>query len=280
MYPFPFTTATKHESDVGGRGPSPGLWAKLTQAHVRGNGVYFGDDFHSGGGTLTANYIKWTPGGGMFYALYGSSGTSSVSVSLENTVDGTQNPGALVITIPLDTQEAYLSQDATLGKSLVMPIAAGQHFVFEARVKFSHVLSGSDALAKLVGLAGEGRAASGTMGPGELGSGVFVGFRAVGSAADEMDAVYATTTPIVHLDAAVVPQLKIQPNVYKKFGLYFNGRRLFYYVNGLQIGSGVLVNTTGFPVNKGLVPIFGGRSAGATSKTLTIDWWAIARVDV
>lgn len=279
MYPYPLTGATKIEGDQGGRGPSPGLWGKLAVPHVRGSGVYAGDDFLQGGGSLTANYIKWSPGGALYYALYGSSGASSVSAALEATTDGTQNPGALAITIPLDGQEAYLSQDNTLGKSLLMPISGKQQFVFEARVKFNHVLSGTDALAKMIGLAGEGRAASGTIGASELGNGVFIGFRALTSAANEMDAVYATTTPVVHLDAGVFKELQIAANTYKKFGLHFNGKRLFYYVDGLQVGAGVSLNATGFPANKGLVPIFGGRSAGATSKVLTIDWWAMARID-
>ncbi|GIW60067.1 MAG: hypothetical protein KatS3mg087_1133 [Patescibacteria group bacterium] len=281
MQLFPVSEHVKYEGFAGSRGPSPGLWGRLKSSAVRSFGFYSGDDLIHASPALSAGAGGWQGPEGFWYKVFGTAGASPVTGSIVAPVDNAVPAGEIKFTLPVDATECYVTLDDAKTGAFAVAKAGLMEFVFEARVKFSHVLSGTDALAKAVGLRAPGGAATGSIGAtGELASNSFIGFRAVNASADRLDAVYASTGGVaVHLQGNSADGMILSADTYVKLGLRFDGKKLYYFVNGNQVGAGVLTTATNFPVGKPLVPFIGARSAGSTSKNFTIDWLAFGRVE-
>ncbi|GIW59959.1 MAG: hypothetical protein KatS3mg087_1025 [Patescibacteria group bacterium] len=281
MQLFPVSEHVKYEGFSGSRGPSPGLWGRLKASSVRSFGFYVGDDFIHANPAFSSGAAGWQGPEGLWYKGFGSTGTSNVAGALVAPSDDVVPAGEIQFTIPLTGQECYLTLDE--GKTGAFAVAKPglMEFVFEAMVSFGHVGSGSDALGKAVGLRAKGGAATGSMtSTGDVASQPFIGFRAKHANGDRLDAVYASTGGVVeHYVGTSADGMILSANTYVKLGLRFDGKKLYYYVNGKQVASGVLTTATNFPVGKPLVPFVGGISAGATSKTFKIDWLAFGRVE-
>jgi hypothetical protein len=120
-------------------------------------------------------------------------------------------------------------------------------------------------------------------------NGSFIGFRAVTADPDGMDAVYATasTALTVHQEAAdstakyvpgssTVYLQNLIADTYVKFGLYFDGTKMYWYVNGVRVNdAGVAYNATNFPDGVNMHVVWGVKTGEAVAKAMTIDWYKI-----
>jgi len=153
---------------------------------------------------------------------------------------------------------------------------------FEARVRFSNIASATAMAAKMIGLRHMADAASLDIANGGASIAVaeFVGFRALSSDGDGMDAIYMDTAETVFEEAADNDNLVVEADTWYKFGLYFDGEKMHWYVNGVEIvtGTDITPATTQFPDAEPLMPYFGIRLDGTdTANHADIDWWSFAQ---
>lgn len=262
---------------------SPNIWGNCPAERIqRGyeDGFFFFDDFYGAGAALSTNISAWTGPGGLRYSAHGTTGVTW------NADDGAAGAytGLLKFDVDADDEEAYLTLDDTYnGVIAEISDTAGNNFKFwfETRVKFDNVDSGAAALGKFVGMAENGSDATGTIfGADAATSGTkdTVGFRAFAADGNGMDAVFSDgTTEVVHKEAANNDSLDITADTFKKFGLYYDGTTLFYYVDGVLVDAdGVLPSATSFPDATKLMPCFGGRQHGTGDFEGYIDWWGFS----
>lgn len=262
---------------------SPNIWGNCPVEEIlRGyeDGFFFLDDFYGAGASLSSNHAKWTGPQGIQYDAFGTTG---VTFNADDGAAGAYT-GWLKMDVDADDEEAILSIDDTFGSVLgEITDTAGDNFKlwFEARVKFDNVDSGTAGLGKFIGLAENGAAATGTIFGADAdaaGSKAYVGFRAFSSDGDGMDAVYSDGTEQQHKEAADNDSLEITADTAKKFGMYYDGTKLLYYVSGVRVddGTGVLPAATNFPDATKINPCFAARQHGTGDFEAYIDWWAFA----
>lgn len=246
------------------------------------DGYYFFDDFNSGGVAENSTAFAWT--GGTPAERYLSHGTASSTIKRSNAA-ADDEIGVLLCDIDADNDEAYVTFDSVYAGAFgKISDTAGDNrpLWFEARCRFKNVASSSATVAKMVGL--RANVAAATLDIPDGGATIkveeFVGFRAVSGDGDGMDTVYVDNAEVVHTEAADDSNLVIAADEWNKFGLYFDGTKLYYYVNGVKIGDGVLPSATNFPDAEPLKPYFGGRLDGSdTANEIHLDWWSFMRLD-
>jgi hypothetical protein len=91
---------------------------------------------------------------------------------------------------------------------------------------------------------------------------------------DGLDAVHNLAAEVVVKDAAQV----LVANTIYKVGNYFDGEKMYWFVNGTQVGDGVLPAATNFP-DATVMRWMMGYKAGGTAFNIDIDWLAIAQAD-
>lgn len=267
---------------------SNGLWGaegmSLITAIQSGerDGFYFFDDFPTGGSALSSTTASWVGGSpGIQYKAHITAGATCRP--LRDPAD--DQIGVLSLDIDADNDEGYLTIDNTYGEAFgKISNAAGDNrpIIFEGRVRFANIASSSAMVAKMFGLRAAVDAATLDIPDGGASIKVeeFVGFRALSDDGDGMDAVYVDNAEVVYAEAASYSNLVILADTWYKFGLFFDGSYARYFVNGIEIGTGVLPAATNFPNAEPLVPFFGGRLDGSDAANhIDIDWWAFLRCD-
>lgn len=259
----------------------------IAQALCRGDrtGLFFFDDFVQGGAAESSTAFSWTGGGGntgpMRYLAHGTA--SSLIKQLQTATD--DEVGVLTLDCDADNDETYLTFDSTYNSAFgKISNAAGDNrpLWFEARVRFSNIASATATVAKMIGL--RANVAAATLDIPDGGATIkveeFVGFRALSGDGDGMDAVYVDTAEVVYGEAATYTNLVIEADEWNLFGLHFDGTKTHFYVNGTEIGTGVLPSATDFPNAEPLKPYFGARLDGTDAANhADIDWWAFMRLD-
>lgn len=247
----------------------------------RKDGFYFFDDFKSGGAAENSTVFAWTGGSpAMQYKAFGT--TSSLIKPLKAVAD--DEIGVLTLDADADDDENYLTFDTTYTEAFGKVGASPDNrpFLFEGRVRFSNIASATATVAKMFGLRADVAAATVDIPNGGATIKVeeFVGFRALSGDGDGMDAVYVDAAEVVHVEAAANTSLNILADEWNKFGLFYDGRYVRYYMNGILIGTPVLPSATNFPVGEPLKPYFGCRLDGSdTLNHADIDWWAYLGTD-
>lgn len=248
-------------------------------------GLFFFDDFMQGGAAESSTAFAWTGGGGnmgpMRYLAHGTA--SSVIKQLQAAAD--DEIGVLTLDADADNDETYLTFDSTYNSAFckVADGADARPFWFEGRVRFSNIASATATVAKMFGL--RANVAAATLDIPDGGATIkveeYVGFRALSGDGDGMDAIYMDDAEVVHVEAASNTALNLTADAWKQFGLHFDGRKLWYYVDGsLASTTGVLPTATNMPNDEPLKPYFGGRLDGTDAANhLDIDWWAFLRLD-
>lgn len=267
---------------------SPGLWrakgfnaiGQIERGEI--DGFYFYDDFYRAGAAENSTAFTWS--GGSPALQYLSHGTaSSVQKALNSAAD--DEIGVLTLDIDADNDEGYCTFDSTYGTSFgKFSVTSGERFpfIFEGRVRFSNIASSSATVAKMFGL--RANVAAATLDIPDGGATIkveeFVGFRALSSDGDGMDAVYVDNAEVVYGEAATYSDLVLTADTWIKLGLFFDGTYCHYFANGAKLGSGVLPSATNFPVGEPLKPFFGGRLDGSDAANhIDMDWWAFLRID-
>lgn len=264
---------------------SPKFWRpELIHAIQRGekDGFYHFNDFQGDGAALATTAVAWR-GGSPALPYLGFATASSTMKSGRVAAD--DEIGVLVCDNDADDDEAYLGFDNTycepFGK--ISNVAGDNKPIwFEARVRFTNIASATATVAKIIGLRAAVDAATVDIPNGGATIKVeeFVGFRALSGDGDGMDAVYCDDAEVVYAEAASYSNLVIVADTWYKFGLHYDGTYVHYYVNGNEIGTGVLPSATNFPNAEPLMPYFGSRLDGTdTANHCDIDWWAFMRSD-
>lgn len=116
---------------------------------------------------------------------------------------------------------------------------------------------------------------AGSLGDGLLnddGSGIndkdFIGFRILEADPDTFDAVYRTAGTEVVLKNKAQDMTTL---VYHKFGFYYDGKYIEYFVDGVTVGK-VLATATSFPDGVQMAPLFTIKQHEAAAKTLKVDF--------
>lgn len=250
----------------------------------RRDGFYFFDDFNSCGAAQASTAHTWYGGRpAMTYLTYA---TASTTVKPSNTAT---DLGIGVLEIggcDADNDEAYITFDNTYVEAMCQASSTAANirpFIFEARVRFSNV---SGNASKFIGLFERAAPATADMAnsTGAIADKSYVGFRALVADPNGMDAVHRNNGgggEIVVTEAATNDNLDVVADTFKKFGILFDGERVWYYEDGRKVETtGVLPTATDFPNGDGLVPKLMIRSeATLTGMTVGLDWWSLLRVD-
>lgn len=188
-----------------------------------------------------------------------------------------------------DNNEAYMAYGIN-ATGLAKVTGGGSNKIwFETRVKVSSIAD----QGVMLGLALPGYVAANMLtddtGVPATSSGSFVGFRAVTADPDGMDAVYATASTALTVHQEAESSSKYVPgsssvylqnliaDTYVKFGLHFDGLKMWWYINGVRVNdSGVAYNVTNFPDAVNLTAFWGVKTGEAVAKTMTVDWWKAA----
>jgi hypothetical protein len=259
---------------------SPGLWQKIDWRNLNGfgKGLYFDDDFHNAGVAVGSNHARWS--GGLPAMRYDFLGGSNATIVAATSATGA-NYGIAHVASTTDDDEAYLNFDTTYNcefGQISTTASEKKNLVFEARCKWGNI---STLQGKFIGLGIHGFAATGlALGTDAdaWGTGKFVGFRALSSDGDGMDATFfKSSAEVVVQEASVNTNQNISADEWNKFGLWYEAdkSKVWWYLNGIPICSYVL--TSAFPDGTAMSPCFGFRQNGSGSPVADIDWWAFAQ---
>lgn len=265
---------------------SPRLWTRpdLIEAIRCGerDGFYFFDDFQKAGAAQNSTAHTWSGGAPtMQYLTYA---TASTTVTASNTA-GDYEVGVLEVGgCDADNDEAYISFDDTYCESLCRASSTSGYnfpFWFETRVRFSDVTHQS---SKFIGLWEKGVATSDhANGGASLADKSYLGFRALTADPDGMDMVYRNNggaSERVYGEAADYSALNVVAATWKKFGLFYDGSTLHYFVDNVEQGTGVAASATDFPLADPLTLRVGVRCEEAISGYKpAVDWVAFMRLD-
>jgi len=247
------------------------------------DGFYFFDDFQSGGAVQSSTAHTWTGGSpGMRYLTYATASTTCKP----SRTSGDYEIGVLECAgNDADNDEFYLTFDNTytegFGRSSTTAAAAFPWW-FEARVRYSNV---SNLTGKFVGMYNAGDAATGDIanGSASLADNSYLGFRSISTSPTYMDAIYRNSggsSERTAYAASSYSSLVIAASTWVKYGLFWDGSYLHYYINGAEVGTGVLATATDFPDGDVLMPRIMLRSEEAISgQKLGVDWWSFMRLD-
>ena len=261
-------------SDAIGRGYSHNtLWDGCPISAIRGNpnlGWIVEDDFN------TAHvFASATAANG-----YKTFQDSSATIGPLNTAIG----GVLRLSAPAtgDTEAEIEAGSGAGGIFAISSTAGATHrFWYEARVKVSQIASES----AFIGLAKPGWAANSALADttgAPVSTGAFIGFSLLAAAPTAVDAIYQkASTTLVTVKAAAHT---LVADTYVSLGFHYDGRKLWYYVNGVKPAgvAGVMVSgNSSFPNGTVLVPAFGVKSSTTTISILDVDWFrAVQAYDV
>lgn len=250
-------------------GPSPALWANCPVddiQHDPGVGCLLQEDFEN------AFDISATGSKGGWYGFVDAAGGG---------IDGDPADVFGVLKIATSTtadEETHLTTGANKSGFVKITDTAGANFRVwhESRMKVDSIAD----LSLLIGLCEEGAAAGGLL--ADAGTGFdadFVGFRILEADPDGLDAVFMTSggSEVVVLESGAVKApsaMTLTAGTYVKVGLYFDGKTLFYFVNGqpLVLTTDITPATSGFPDGEELAFIAGLKTHTTAAKTLSLDW--------
>lgn len=255
---------TDHESGDG-RGHSARLWAKCPFSTLRTRpaaGFYYHEDF------LNTPSLSADADTGLL-ATYIDTGCTITQLATEEmgvariALDGTAN------------DESWMTTGGnTAGMAAIT--SNGGHRWFEARIRPSAI---ADGAAFFIGLASAGLAGADTMvdtTSALKAAGSFVGFRTLTGEGEGLKAIYQKGGETLVTVAAAAT---LTAAAWVKVGMYFNGKMLRYYIDGLQVASVVINSSTvNFPDGTILGPLYGGKNVAAAAKNYDIDWWTYAGI--
>jgi hypothetical protein len=260
------------------RGPTPNIWKSVPYEEImfQNKGFLFYDDFHHAGSAISSTTFAWD--GGSPAMPYKAHGTASTTCKSLRSADDDEI-GVLSLDIDADDDEIYLTFDQTYsGAWGKISDTAGDNkeLWFEGRIRVTGV---ADSVAsRMFGLREATDAA--TLDIPNAGETVkvaeFVGFRSVTGDGDGFDAVHIDAAEVVVKEVADDSKLQLATATWIKPAIYFDGTTCHWYINGVEVGTGVLPAATNFPDAEPLIPFFGGRTDSATDSHIDIDWWKFA----
>lgn len=267
---------------------SPAIWADCPIVAIQSGGVdgkYFFDDFlHFQDPTTAKAY-------GKYYCL--DTGDSTL------TLDPADSNGALRLLVTTDEEDCgiILTDSATTGGAFVLPDNSDNSFGqlwFECRVKRSNI---TDSVGSFfIGLAEPAALAANFIADAanDFADVDLFGFWNLESDDSVGSHVHAVTQKAgAGFDTIIDTAATLVANTYVKLGFVYNpnaavAKRIKFYVDGVEQGTGVgensgdatvyLGDTTNFPGDEEMAPIFYTSCEGAADLISYCDWWACAQL--
>lgn len=258
-----------------GRGPSPLLWDDCPVLDYELNpqlGSHFFDDLHSGidcaaNKSVSAAAALGTTGNFAAFTLTGASLTTKA----------TDIGGVVDLTITTDEDAdgriAYPKNIETAG---MFKFVSGKKFWMEARVKVDNVTDAKQNL--FLGFMEEARMATGELiavAGGATADVDYVCFRQDEADGDAWQTHHNITSGGHTTVSATAGVITI--NTFTKLGMYCDGVRVYFFIDGVQLADSVLLTATNFPVNEEMGFYFGIVAASADTIVSSIDWVRIAQ---
>jgi len=262
------------------RHPSPALWGNcpILEFQLKKNGYYFFDDFTGDTSDITL-YTTATARGP--YLTLQDTGVTITGLATPSNNDAGQVVGELEIAgNDADNDEGQIEGPGggiTPVVSISDTAGANKEFWFEARVSKASIAD--NALAFFIGIAEVGiTGANGLVDDtGALADKDFIGFQTLHAAGETVDAVHREESGAV-VQAGVGVGTMVA-DTYMKLGMYFDGTRMYWYVNGVKVApvAGVLPAATSFP-DASLMTMAWLTKVGAAAESKTqLDWWGVAQ---
>jgi hypothetical protein len=200
-------------------------------------------------------------------SIYSVSADTGGTIALLDTEDG----GVCRLTIDAtgDNEETWLGSKNVLGTIET----SGTKVWWEARIRMAQIT----AQNFFIGLSEEGNTAADAvfLDADTIVDDDHVAFRILAADPDGLDAIHNdNTNEVVVQEAAQV----IVADTWYKVGCHFDGTKVYWYVDGVQKGEGVLPAADDFPTGEELGLLIGGKAGGATLHTFDIDWWGFAQL--
>lgn len=255
-------------------GPSASIWGNCPWQEILldpNKGYAYWDDFMNIGSIVAGTTI----GGHYVY----STDTSNHTVkALATEVGGVLRMG--IDASAGDNEDLYLTHQANVGVwGKITDTAPTKKLWWEARVRWGQITEH----ASFVGLTEEGCGADSFLpdaGTGPV-SKDMVGFRILQATPTAIDLVHCAGAATV---AAETGMQTIVASTWYKLGIYFDGTKTYWLIDGTKVGgatiaiTGVLPAATYFPDGEELVGTFALKTHEASvAKTLDIDWERFAQ---
>jgi hypothetical protein len=254
------------------RMPSPFLWKDCPEDSLRTgacDGYVYWNDF-LGDYSLAANQSATVLPDG----VVGWTGATAGTLSMSASDDPTGVLRMLTTTDNEDTGIAILGGNNVVGQCI---FTSNKKLWFETRLKFNNITDSKFGV--FVGFAEEALASTAAVvaADGTMADKDYVGFHRLEADGDKMDLVYNTasgsTSPVTHLADAVT----LVADTYIKLGIYCDGTEVYFYVNGIKVGSELLLAATDFPNGEEMAFYIAQQAAHADDAYTYVDWVKIAQ---
>ena len=251
------------------RMPSPWLWAHCPWSAIRSgavDGVAYWNDF-TGNYVLANNQTVTNLGEGVSGFTAATSG-STISMEADEPY------GVAVLNSTTDNEDAGISILGGQNTAGQITFESAKMTWFEARIKQANIDNSKFNL--FCGFAEEGLCATtGLISASDaLQDKDLIGFQRVFADGDKLDVVYNTEGD-GGVTTAQADAVTVAADTYVKIGIFCDGTRLFFFANGIQIGSSVLL--TAVPYGEEMAFYFVMMLGDGADASANIDWVKIAQ---
>ena len=263
------------------RAPSPALWGNcpILEFQLKGTGFFFHDDFQGDVSDVT-NYASGTARGP--YITYQDTGVLIDKLAVPTTADSGLVTGELEISVndSANDQGHIGGPGGGEGGCVEISDTAGsqKEMWFEARFRSTDVTDGG--LAFFLGLGDEAiiadQALTDADGHPASSTDSYVGFHVDDANGDSVDTIHSTNA--AHTVAGAAADVLVV-NTYTKYGLYFDGTTVYWYINGVKVApiAGVLPGATNFPDAIEMTMCLLTKTGNAAEAKCQLDWWRVAQ---
>ncbi len=258
-----------------GRGPSPAIWGDCPVLDYELNpqlGSHFFDDLHSGidvaaNQSVSAAAALGTTGAFAAFTLTGTAVTTKA----------TDIGGVVDLTVTTDEDaDCRIAYPKNLETAGMFKFVSGKRLWMEARIKVDNVTNAKQNL--FLGFMEEARMATGELiavAGGATADVDYVAFRqdeADGDAFQTHHNIASGGHTTVSATAGV-----ITINAFYKLGIYCDGTRVYFFIDGVELADSVLLSADNFPTNEEMGLYFGIVAASADTIVSSIDWVRLAQ---
>jgi len=260
----------EYEDYVAGYGPSPAIWGHMPSRLVidPAEGIYLWEDFLDFPATAHD-----AAGKGWLYT-----GTNPVTTVAQNSdTQATVMGGVVRIgATGTDEDDAYLIYGNNVNGSFMF--TAGQELWYEARIKPSSITSVAFMGGLIDPAISSGHDLLTDTTTVVIATNNFVGFHSLYGTPTVVRA--ATQHASVAVNDVTSGTGTLGAAAWIKLGLSFMHNTLKFFIDGVQVGADIAVDSTptptSFPYGHILTPVFGVKDRGGAAKYLDIDWVRVA----
>ena len=261
----------------GGRKPSPGIWQNCPVAEFQINptqGFHLFEDFTDGvaiaanTAVAAANALgttgRWT-------------GCTAATAGTTISTLATNYQGIAHLESTTDNEDCILAYPKNAHTHGIFKFTANKRLWMEARVSLLNVTNSK--FNAFFGFAEEGLVATTTLitASDAMADKDYVGFQRIFADGDQLDVVYNTesgsTSPVAHTSDLCL----VAADTFLKIGMYCDGKYVYFYRNGVRIGTGLALTATDFPDGQEMAFYAGLMLGHADTASIELDWVKLAQ---